>query len=161
MLALDPLGGWESIPRDVVQWRLCWTTCSGNTPLRLLRRTAAYASCDGRSCRPLGTHDGLQLPDARVIDITNDKGVQVRSYGDFGQGLEVTVVREVDPRLHGQVMANVRNAIANPPPYRLADSNCEVFVNALVCEKPESPSVKGWLILALVAGGLAFLAARA
>ncbi len=106
-----------------------------------------------------GTHDGLQLPDTRVIDITNDKGVQVRSHDDFAQGREVTVVREIDPRLHGQVMVNVYNAIANPPPYRLADSNCEVFVHTLVCEKPESPSANAWTIFILVLGGLALLAA--
>ncbi len=54
-------------------------------------------------------------------------------------------------------MNNVRAALHEQRPYHPTDWNCERFVNSLICERPESPSVTGWVFLAVLVGALAIV----
>ena len=104
----------------------------------------------------IGTHDGLQLDDGTVIDLTQDEGIQLRSMDAFSQGRTVIVVRTIDRQLYWSVMSNVRRALFERRPYHVTDWNCERFVNWLICEPPESHSVNGWAIVTVVAMVAAF-----
>jgi uncharacterized protein YcgI (DUF1989 family) len=97
-----------------------------------------------------GEHWGVQLPSGSVIHLTPE-GVQLNGFDAFAAEKMVREVRQVDPGRHNEVMARVREALSNPPSYRLLDQNCEVFATWLVGEKPESPQVNGALLLGIVA----------
>ena len=105
----------------------------------------------------VGFHVGLQLPDTSVAHLTDNGGAQHVSYAEFAQGRPVTVVRDVDSSMYVRVMNNVRAALSEQRPYHVTDWNCERFVNSLIDEKPESATVNGLVLIALIVGGLALL----
>lgn len=97
-----------------------------------------------------GEHWGVQLPGGEVIHLALG-GLRIDTLEIFLAGKKLREVRAAKPNRHGEILHRVNQALAFPPAYRLADQNCEVFANWLLGDPPESPQVRGAVVLALFA----------
>src|SRR5258706_16233018 len=102
-----------------------------------------------------GEHWGVSLGDGRVAHCVPDFGVVVTTRQDFEQGRPVRVVRNVLASEWHRVHIRLQQALQSPRPYHATIWNCEIFANWLTGEKPDSPQVTGWFVVAGIAAAVA------
>ncbi|OHA83387.1 MAG: hypothetical protein A2937_03625 [Candidatus Yonathbacteria bacterium RIFCSPLOWO2_01_FULL_47_33b] len=98
-----------------------------------------------------GEHWGILLPTGYVAHNTDERNTHVVTFEEFAAGKPVKVIREVPPSEHRGTYWRLQAELAAARPYDLLQYNCEIFANTVTGYKPESPQVKGWALLALLA----------
>lgn len=98
-----------------------------------------------------GQHWGIQLFTGYVAHLMPE-GVQIVTLEVFAKGRPVTEIKRIDPRHAGAVYARVEASRLNFSAYDLFERNCEHYAMAMAGEVPESPQVKGFMVLLLGAG---------
>jgi len=99
----------------------------------------------------LGEHWGVQLPDGRVAHCTPDRGEHISTYTEFAAGFQVRTKRNVPTQLQWEAVERVMGALRQPKTYHPTINNCEIFANKMIGVKPDSPTVNGLVVVALVA----------
>lgn len=122
-----------------------------------MTRPVSLWELNGRFCRLTrpkleggGTHDGVHLPDGRVLHITAGRGLEVCSYGDFAQDREVRLKTALDPRENHAAWQRVRQVLQENRPYHPAANNCETVARVVMGEPSGSPQAFVWGALAVV-----------
>jgi len=98
-----------------------------------------------------GEHWGVLLPSGMVAHNTEERNTHVVTFDEFAAGKPVKVIREIPPLEHRGAHWRLSAALAQPRPYDVLQYNCEIFANTVTGYEPESPQVKGWTLLALLA----------
>jgi hypothetical protein len=112
-----------------------------------LQRPERIAIVSRTKLTGFGEHWGVRLPDGRVVDLVQDRGIRIMSAEEFAQSRPVKVIREVPAASRRDVMQRVYVALSERRPYDLLHWNCEQFATWLVGEKPKSPQVGGMALL--------------
>jgi hypothetical protein len=97
----------------------------------------------------LGRHEGVLLPDGRVVHTSADGGTQLCAYGEFKSGHVVQVEHELPIPQHRSAIVVLNALLAANTPYDLITNNCEIFSRRVVLEEPKSPQVGFWAVAAL------------
>ena len=100
-----------------------------------------------------GEHWGVHLPDGRVIHLTPD-GVSLVSYDEFCAGKTPRVVHIAPDSRYLEIMRRVHLALSQRPAYHLTEQNCETFASWLIGDTPQSPQVKAFTVIGLLAAVL-------
>jgi len=106
----------------------------------------------------LVTHWGVEFPEGFVVDYTKDHGLRFTTIREFGEGMPITVVREIPWALSAVVRERLEQVRRNPKQYDVLLWNCETFAEWLVAGVPKSAQVVG--VLAVLGLLLAVVAAR-
>ena len=96
----------------------------------------------------LGMHFGVLMPDLSVVDFNADTGVRHTDSGTFAEGLDVEIVRVVDPGRSTLVHQRVFQALVGPPRYDVFQMNCEKFANWITGDEARSDQVLALAVLA-------------
>ncbi|WP_411879758.1 hypothetical protein [Polaromonas sp. YR568] len=96
-------------------------------------------------------HEGVLMPDGRVVHTSPDGGTRICSYAEFRAGLEVNVEYELPIHRHADALAVLNRLLAANAPYDLIANNCEIFARKVMLEKPVSPQLGFWAVAGLCA----------
>lgn len=99
----------------------------------------------------LGKHWGVLLPSGMVAHNTEERNTHVVTFDEFAAGKPVKVIREIPPSEHRGTYWRLQSELAASRPYDLIQYNCEIFANTVTGYEPESPQVKGWALIGLLA----------
>lgn len=91
-------------------------------------------------------HEGVLLPDGRVVHTRPLGGTQICLYTTFKAGFDVRVEYELPPQRHPHAIAVLYQLLATNAPYDLITNNCEIFARQVVLEKPMSPQLGFWAV---------------
>ena len=96
-----------------------------------------------------GTHDGVHLPDGRVLHITAERGLEVCGYGDFEQQREVRIKSMLDPAANDHAWTRVRQLLRENRAYDALTNNCETVARKVMGEPNASPQALVWGLVAV------------
>lgn len=111
-----------------------------------------YARISRPKVSGVGRHEGVLLPTGAVAHTTPEHGPHLCSLQQFSRELPVQVEKELPILEHTPAMAVVQGLLFKHEPYDLWNNNCEIFARKALLEKPSSPQVLGWALVAIVAG---------
>lgn len=101
-----------------------------------------------------GSHEGVLLPSGFVVHLTQERGICLVTMEEFARGHKVSVLFELPQEHHEAAMRRLTSLLQENKPYDLVLNNCEMFARNVLLQKPESPQVLLWFLVA-VAGLLA------
>jgi hypothetical protein len=93
-----------------------------------------------------GRHEGVLLPDGRVVHTNADGGTKVCSFAEFSAGKVVYVEHEVPLFHHHAALRVLRELLNANAPYDLITNNCEIFSRKVALEDPVSPQLGFWVV---------------
>lgn len=96
-------------------------------------------------------HEGVLLPDGRVVHTSPSGGTKICSYAEFKAGFEVKVECELPSHRHPHAITVLNQLLATNAPYDLITNNCEIFARKVVLEKPASPQLGFWAVAGVCA----------
>lgn len=97
-------------------------------------------------------HVGVLLPNNCVAHCAPCRGEHLSTSSEFSAGQRVRIVRHVPAARHRETLYRILQALRAPKSYDVFTNNCEVFVNRVTGEKPNSAQLQGVVaLLALVA----------
>lgn len=96
-------------------------------------------------------HEGVLMPDGRVVHTSPAGGTRITSYAEFKAGFDVNVESELPMHRHTQAIEVLNRLIAANAPYDLIANNCEIFARKVMLEKPASPQLGFWAVAGLCA----------
>ena len=97
----------------------------------------------------IGRHEGVLLPDGRVVHTSADGGTKLCAYAEFKSGHVVQVEHELPVQQHRSAIGVLNDLLAANAPYDLITNNCEIFSRRVVLEEPKSPQVGFWAVAAI------------
>lgn len=105
-----------------------------------------------------GRHEGVLLPNAMVVHIAANIGIQVCPYESFRGNEIVRIEVEVPRQFHDLAIIQIQALLRENAPYELIANNCEIFARKAVLEQPKSPQVTFWVVAGLAVGAYALSA---
>jgi hypothetical protein len=105
-----------------------------------------------------GRHEGVLLPNGKVVHIAANIGVQVCDYEAFCANEIVRIEVEVPRQFHDMAITRIQALLRENAPYDLIANNCEIFARKAILEPPASPQVAFWVVAGLAAGAYALSA---
>lgn len=96
-------------------------------------------------------HEGVLMPDGRVVHTSPAGGTRVSSFSEFKAGFKVSVEYELPIHRHAQALEVLNRLLVASAPYDLIANNCEIFARKVMLEKPASPQLGFWAVAGLCA----------
>lgn len=97
-----------------------------------------------------GKHDGVQLPDGRVVHINNVKGLHVCSLVEFRRSHDIKVEHVPHPTQFLEAGVRLQALLQENRLYHAIDFNCEIVARIITGEPANSPQVSFWTLVAIV-----------
>ena len=123
-----------------------------HTPLMPSARTlyGKFARIARPKLNGFGSHEGVLLPSGLVVHLTQERGICLVTMEEFARGHKVTVRFELPPEHHDVAMQRLTSLLQENKPYDLVPNNCKMFARNVLLQRPESPQVLVWCLVAVV-----------